>query len=468
MSTASSEETTGPPSLKVGDPVTKKGKQARRGKVEAVKVDKDGKDSIKVWWYDQEAVSACWLVASCYLITTLDDRGESTAAEPSSPDPEESSTAKGRQATADVSTNENMPQKQSSSSKGGAGKSSTASTPVSTPSSKNDKGAPPHDKDTAFQGKTKTKGQTKQAESSPLTRKALDFDDHANQDTHNKTHALVAQCAEQKEQKEKLEVENRALRADLAKAGERYREAEAQNKTKVAQLEAAAQKAEAQKKQLEGKIADLQRRLDEKQPEEPAQAEQQMTPSASPSGPSGIPPDFEGRVEKLVEMETDEKGTTTYYWNKKGTKKEQKDTIGTKEQWEQLKAQWEVKHPKMKKDNHPTETMPSRTKAIQKFRDDKKGMEIEWSKLGQTKLLAIWAEMGLTKSGQMPDDIRESYRLDMFGNVISNKDCHPRSLCAFEIDHVFPWARGGCTVKENLVPIYWGANSSKSDDILQV
>jgi hypothetical protein len=72
MSTASSEETTGPHSFKVGDLVTKKGKQARRGEVKDVKVDTDGKETIKVWWFDQEAESAGWLVASCYFITTLD------------------------------------------------------------------------------------------------------------------------------------------------------------------------------------------------------------------------------------------------------------------------------------------------------------------------------------------------------------------------------------------------------------
>jgi hypothetical protein len=69
-----------------------------------------------------------------------------------------------------------------------------------------------------------------------------------------------------------------------------------------------------------------------------SQPKEQTSPSPSPSGLTGIPPEFKGRVDMLVELKIDEKGITTYYWNKELIGKN-----GSKEEWEQLKAQWEVK-----------------------------------------------------------------------------------------------------------------------------
>ena len=32
------------------------------------------------------------------------------------------------------------------------------------------------------------------------------------------------------------------------------------------------------------------------------------------------------------------------------------------------------------------------------------------------------------------------------------------AVCSFDVDHIFPWCRGGKTVDANLMACYWGAN----------
>jgi len=55
---------------------------------------------------------------------------------------------------------------------------------------------------------------------------------------------------------------------------------------------------------------------------------------------------------------------------------------------------------------------------------------------------------------------------DMFGNIIL-KDAEGLGICGYALDHIFPWAKGGKTVPDNLTAIHWGANQIKSDDLLQ-
>lgn len=48
-------------------------------------------------------------------------------------------------------------------------------------------------------------------------------------------------------------------------------------------------------------------------------------------------------------------------------------------------------------------------------------------------------------------------RVDAYENVVSlaAKD---KSLCAFDVDHKFPWRRGGLSVPANLMALHWGVN----------
>ena len=87
-----------------------------------------------------------------------------------------------------------------------------------------------------------------------------------------------------------------------------------------------------------------------------------------------------------------------------------------------------------------------------------------WGKLKSTELPTLWRNMGL---GIMSELMYEEYRLDIFGNVIS-KNAEGQSLCAFVLDHVFPWSRGGRSVNQNIATIYWGAHNVKRAQILQV
>ena len=50
----------------------------------------------------------------------------------------------------------------------------------------------------------------------------------------------------------------------------------------------------------------------------------------------------------------------------------------------------------------------------------------------------------------------------MFNNVVMNK-CSTKAVCAWEVDHIFPWARGGCSVQTNFAGVQWGANNKKRD-----
>ena len=55
---------------------------------------------------------------------------------------------------------------------------------------------------------------------------------------------------------------------------------------------------------------------------------------------------------------------------------------------------------------------------------------------------------------------------DMFGNIIL-KDAEGLGICGYALDHIFPWAKGGKTVADNLAAVHWGANLVKSDHLLQ-
>ena len=38
------------------------------------------------------------------------------------------------------------------------------------------------------------------------------------------------------------------------------------------------------------------------------------------------------------------------------------------------------------------------------------------------------------------------------------------SVCAFEVDHIFPWSRGGLSVPANLMALFWRSNRNIKND----
>ena len=59
--------------------------------------------------------------------------------------------------------------------------------------------------------------------------------------------------------------------------------------------------------------------------------------------------------------------------------------------------------------------------------------------------------------GAVRTDFDACCRCDAYGNVVA---LHAKgdAVCSFDVDHIFPWSRGGLSVPVNLMAVYWGAN----------
>lgn len=56
-----------------------------------------------------------------------------------------------------------------------------------------------------------------------------------------------------------------------------------------------------------------------------------------------------------------------------------------------------------------------------------------------------------------------SCRSDPYGNVVA-LEARGSCVCAFEVDHIFPWARGGLSVPANFMALYWRSNRNVKND----
>ena len=55
----------------------------------------------------------------------------------------------------------------------------------------------------------------------------------------------------------------------------------------------------------------------------------------------------------------------------------------------------------------------------------------------------------------------------MYGNVVADpRDFSDSALCAFDVDHLFPWSRGGRSVRANFAAVQWDANRRVKSDAL--
>jgi hypothetical protein len=124
----------------------------------------------------------------------------------------------------------------------------------------------------------------------------------------------------------------------------------------------------------------------------------------------------------------------------------------TLEQWKQKVDAWEILFPHIKT-KHPNETENVRTTA------QRKGRDFCWQKLPQANI----------SSQKCPKKLRNIFRVDMYGNVVAHPDhTSDSALCWFDVDHCFPWCRGGRSVKENFAAVQWDANRRvKSDKLIQ-
>lgn len=60
---------------------------------------------------------------------------------------------------------------------------------------------------------------------------------------------------------------------------------------------------------------------------------------------------------------------------------------------------------------------------------------------------------------------KDKYRVDMYGNVVSI-EASDGALCKFDVDHIFPWSRGGRSVNSNFVACQYDANRRVKNDAL--
>jgi hypothetical protein len=107
---------------------------------------------------------------------------------------------------------------------------------------------------------------------------------------------------------------------------------------------------------------------------------------------------------------------------------------------------------------HPSETLQYRSMQCQKE------WLACWETLDRTAIPNAWKQ---AMPGTVPiKSVKENFRVDAFGNVVSNL-AKSKAVCAFEVDHVFPWSRGGCSRRGNFAGLYWGANVLKKEKLIQ-
>jgi hypothetical protein len=132
----------------------------------------------------------------------------------------------------------------------------------------------------------------------------------------------------------------------------------------------------------------------------------------------------------------------------------------TLEEWRQKLTGWHNAFPNIIKDGStPWETASFRSSQTSK-------VEIIKQCFGKCKR-PTWPST-LTKASR---EFLQRFRVDMWGNMI----CLPttakggradnESLCFFDVDHTFPWSRGGRST--NFAGVQWGANNKKRDKIIQ-
>lgn len=119
-------------------------------------------------------------------------------------------------------------------------------------------------------------------------------------------------------------------------------------------------------------------------------------------------------------------------------------------QWKAKCNQWDRKYPKLSK--HPSESLQQRT--AQTGADDVK--QHCWDRLRRLPNSIFKLNKKQTLYPEQKGCL-STFRIDIFGNVVT-KDAQDGAICKFDIDHGFPWIRGGRSERANFGAVYWGAN----------
>ncbi|KAK9828740.1 hypothetical protein WJX72_001841 [[Myrmecia] bisecta] len=117
----------------------------------------------------------------------------------------------------------------------------------------------------------------------------------------------------------------------------------------------------------------------------------------------------------------------------------------TEDQANELRMSWQIRYPCIPQANskgNMRELPNQRANATGKMQN----RLLAWDALGQLEATAL-----------IPPAWQKRFRSDPYGNVVSI-DAKGVSVCAFELDHIFPWSRGGLSVPANFMAVYYGAN----------
>lgn len=135
-------------------------------------------------------------------------------------------------------------------------------------------------------------------------------------------------------------------------------------------------------------------------------------------------------------------------FSKKGKSVMWNDVKYTAQEWEEQVKGWNAEYP-VKKQNELIEALDFKTRNAKSYR----------------KL--CWYNATPCNDSFIPEDFRKLFATDAFGNVIC-EDAPNMSLLSFDVDHIFPWGRGGLTDPRNLWALQYYANRCvKNDTILQ-
>ncbi|GMI41659.1 hypothetical protein TrCOL_g12790 [Triparma columacea] len=122
-------------------------------------------------------------------------------------------------------------------------------------------------------------------------------------------------------------------------------------------------------------------------------------------------------------------------------------TFYTAQQFEKLLNEWRKKF----QEGSPFESSSYKAKTLEKL--------TEWAFQNCAKIENDVINFETTKV---------KFRVDRHGNVVGGKGTGNFSITKFDVDHIFPWSKGGLTETENLEALHWRANRIvKKDKFLQ-
>lgn len=147
-----------------------------------------------------------------------------------------------------------------------------------------------------------------------------------------------------------------------------------------------------------------------------------------------FPPEFTNKT--LSEMAVYNSDSCTYEWVNKSY---------SRQEWKQKCLSWDRNYPNI------VERTGGEKRTLHET------MSYRSSKTTNEDVIQ-WCWDSLSQSNEdIVSKFRNQFRVDMYGNVVA-RSASDGALCKFDVDHLFPWSRGGRSVKCNFSAVQWDAN----------